>query len=187
MARRTLSFYPISFNLTPQDTHPNTRKICLERALNHFLQSSLAIPTSVASKLTCLDISYLPEKSEITAVFATHEHVKNIFKHVKNLSPGEKISPCIPPVLYSRYKQLRHEAYNLRNGSIPHKTVIRYQGNSLALYAKPTQSQTWQQVVEPRVEPNPPSLGAEYTPVNSNKKNLDNPRPPAPNQPLGNC
>merc|ERR1712179_218708 len=71
-------------------------------------------------------------------------------------------SPCIPPVLHTRYKQLRSRAYHLRKGSNPHKTVIRYQGNTLALYARPSKSQTWQ-----LVEPSPYPLCAEYTPVNS--------------------
>ena len=155
IARRTLSFYPIFPDPSPPDSNPDTQvpqKLSLERAVLNFLQNYLAIPPSVACKLTSLDISYLSHKNEITAVFLTNDHVRTIFRHVKNLPPSCKVSLAIPPALSRRYKQLCAMAYHLRHGITRQKTVIRYHGTSLALFAKPAQadsSSSWQ-LITPR-------------------------------------
>ena len=152
-ARRTLSFYPIFPDFPPPDnSNPNTN----EKVLLNYLQNCLAIPPSVACKLTSLDISYLPDKNEITAAFLTYDHVKTIFRHVKNLPPSYKVSLSIPPALSRRYKQLCAMAYHLRNGITRHKTVIRYHGTSLALFARPAQpdlSSSWQQITPRPAQP----------------------------------
>ena len=156
IASRTISFRPIPCDITAMKT-PSTEQVpprlFIESAFLNFLKTSMKIPSHIISDITWLEISHKPENSEITVLFPTKQTVKTIFRHVKNLSPGEKVSSQIPPILASRYNYLKNKAYLLRNGETRHKTVIRYLGNSLELYVRPPNSNTWKLVQESDPDP----------------------------------
>ena len=166
IASRTLSFYPIPCDLTAiktSPTEPVPTKTIIEKAFLNFLQNSMVIPPKTLSEITWLDISHRPENCEITVLFTNQQTVKTIFRHVKNLPPGERVSINVPPALASRYKYLRSKAFLLRNGETRQKTVIKYHGASLALYARPCMSAAWTlvEVATPALEPVQPVNGAK--------------------------
>ena len=141
-AKRTLTFYPIT-QADLAKTKANlsedaTTAIILEIALRKFLEVNMSIPYPINQGLDISNIECLhqDEPEKITVRFSDIRHVKTIFRFVKNLAPGQKVSITIPPVLSAKYDELQTHAYHLRNGNIRHKTVIKYLGNSIALYAK---------------------------------------------------
>ena len=113
-----------------------------------FLEVNMSIPHPITQELDICNISCLhqdvPEK--ITVSFSNISHVKTIFRFVRNLAPGQKVSITIPSVLSAKHDDLQTQAYHLRNGNIRHKTVIKYLGNSIALYARSPNSSNWQLV-----------------------------------------
>ena len=106
----------------------------------------MSIPQPVTHSLNILDISHQQDLASLTVVFSEMKHVKSIFRYVRNLSPGKKVSLTIPPMLTERYSSLLTQAYYSRNGNVRHKTVIKFLDNSLALYAKPCNASSWQLV-----------------------------------------
>ena len=130
-------------------------KALLTRTLHDFLQTQMYIPPPISSQVVVCNISHHQdmESSKLIVELSNSDHVKTIFKYVRNLALYQQVSPFIPPVLGEKYSALRSQAYHIRNGRIRHKTVIKYCGLSLALYARPTNSNTWQLVPETIVEP----------------------------------
>ena len=112
--------------------------------------TNMAMPLPIISQIVPCNILYQHgfNSGQLTVEFPSLKHVQTIFKYVKNLSPGQKVSPLIPPVLSAKYDDLQARAYHIRNGKIRHKTVIKYHGTTLALYAKPSNSGCWQLVPE---------------------------------------
>ena len=152
-AKHTLVFQPVSHDAlsrmkTVSGNAPN--QVLLTMALHEFLKTEMGMPLPIIHQIGPCKILYQPEinPGQVTVEFSTLKHVKTIFKFVKNLSPGKKVSPLIPPVLSAKYDDLQSQAYHVRNGKIRHKTVIKYHGNTLVLYAKPTNSGSWQLVPE---------------------------------------
>ena len=156
-AKRTLSFKPIPSDFSSLRNHPTepvSQQTLLERVLSHYLTTKLAIPSQIINRMTPpTRIIHNPMNHEITVTFYSLENVKTVFSHVKNLPSNCRISLFIPPALSDLHNHLRARAYHLRNGETQHKTVIRYQGNSLALYAKPAlpANSAWQ--IVPSVSP----------------------------------
>ena len=144
-AKYTLTFYTFSqgyfYRMKPNLTENYDSKAILKIALH----TNMAIPPPVISRM---EISNIWQNEEIlcdgiTVEFSSKDPVKTIFKYVKNLSPGLKVSPHIPPLLCDKYDQLQAQAYQFRNGEIRHKTVIKYRGNDLVLHVKAPGSINW--------------------------------------------
>ena len=93
------------------------------------------------------DIWFSDEKDDAVSVkFSNISSVNTIFKYVRNLSHGQKVSINVPPVLSDRYKHLESQAYHIRNGEVRQSTVIKYSGNDLVLLAKMPDSKIWKTV-----------------------------------------
>ena len=127
-----------------------SNEVLLNRAFHEFLKTNMAMPLPIISQITPCSILYQHRinSGQVSVEFPTLKHVKTVFKYVKNLSPGQKVSPLIPPVLSAKYDELQARAYHIRNGKIRHKTVIKYNGTTLAHYAEPSNSDSWQPVPE---------------------------------------
>ena len=125
-----------------------TMEELLKRALHDFLDSNMNIPSTTISRMSISNIWHKEELDfdQISVEFSSISSVNTIFKYVKNLSPDQKVSISIPPVLQSRYDDLFDQAYHLRNGPVRHKTVIKFLGDNLALYTKKSTSRNWQLV-----------------------------------------
>ena len=143
--------FPSELNSTPSE-HPS-KSTPLERAFLCFLKTNMAIPSYIISKISWQNITHSPGRSEVSVLFPSLRIVKTIFQHVKNLPAGDKVSPFIPQILESQYKTLKNKAYLLRHSDNPQKTVIRYQGSSLNLYARAPSSSTWHFVQTTNPEP----------------------------------
>ena len=101
------------------------------------------------------NIWYSDEKDDaVSVMFSNVSSVKTIFKYVRNLSPGQKVSINVPPVLSDRYKHLQSQSYHIRNGTIRQSTVIKYSGNDLVLLAKMPDSHIWK-IVPPADQSSP--------------------------------
>ena len=154
-AKRTLSFYPVIPDLPNHSSSDNGPcHTMLYSALHSFLRTNMAMPSSAIPNLQDCDISPHPNSDKITVTFPTSVEVKTIFRYVRNLSPGQKVSLHIPPNLVSSYSDLQNRAYKLRHDEIPKKTVIRYWGDSLALFARQPGDIRWVHVHScPSVKP----------------------------------
>ena len=140
VAKRTLVFYPV--------THPVEGATCatsFPSALRLFLKDNLAIPEPTISKM-CQPVSYEQEADRMTVVFSAYNDVKTIYRFVRNLPTGVRVSNYIHPCLDRLHKYLQNKAYHLRKLETPHKTVIKYVGKSLGLFAKPPGCNRWNQV-----------------------------------------
>ena len=132
--------------------HSETEEVSTEelllRAFHDFLDTKMNIPGSTISRMVISNIRHKEEIDfdMILVEFSTMSPVNTIFKYVRNLAPGQKVSIFIPPVLLSRHDDLVNLAYPLRNGPVRHKTVVKYLGNSLALYARKDNARNWQLV-----------------------------------------
>ena len=91
-------------------------------------------------------VSHHHEGSTMSVVFSKLDDVKTIYRFVRNLPTGVRVSNYIPPCLANKNKFLKNRAYHLRNGETPHRTVIGYQGNTLELFAKKVGAAEWQKV-----------------------------------------
>ena len=124
--------------------------------LHSFLINSMVISPTTVSKMVISknwqhEVTYL---NMISVEFSNMRSVSTIFKHVKNLLPGQKVSIFIPPVLDARYEELKTQSFHLRNGRMRNQTVIKYSGNNLALYTRLANITDWQLVT-----PAPPHIG----------------------------
>ena len=162
IAKRTLTFYPVTLELsklTSPDKETHDTMLC--SALHFFLSNNRAMPSPDIPSTQGCDISPHPDSDRIRVTFPTVEEVKTIFRYVRNLSPGQKVSLHVPPSLANSYSDLKNRAYNLRHGETPKKTVIRYCGDSLALFAKQPGESKWVHVITG-------PTGSELEPVQKN-------------------
>ena len=156
-AKRTLRFYPIS--ISPEES---STEILLHKAFCNFLYKELAMASSEITEITRgITLNYDHETSKLTAEFSSYRSSKLIFKYVKNLTPGLKISPLIPPSLAELHCRLKSQAYYLRHCETPCKTVIKYHHDNLALFVKPNNSTIWKPAPyptcsQPQLEDNTP-------------------------------
>ena len=122
----------------------------LSRSLHNFLHYQLLITASEIPELVSDTlIQHDPKSCKLTVKFPSLKQVKSIFRFVNNLPKGQKVSLFIPQVLSELHSQLRAQAYQLRHGDVCHKTVIKYHGHTLALYARSLSSSTWVPVYPP--------------------------------------
>jgi hypothetical protein len=112
---------------------------------------NMNIPTSIISRMQIKNISHNPEIDfqTVTVEFTNLHPVNTIFKYVKNLAPEQKVSIYIPDILAPKNENLKNHSYQLRNGPIKYKTVIKYVGNDIALYARKTGDRPWNLVTSP--------------------------------------
>jgi hypothetical protein len=128
-AKRTLIFSPIPhadlIRIKGNMNDKATPEVALEEAFREFIAVNVDIPTHVNLKMATSSILYQQEidPHKISVEFSDIESVKTIFRYVKNLSPGQKVSNFIPTVLNDKHKCLQSQAYQIRNGNIRHKTL----------------------------------------------------------------
>jgi hypothetical protein len=158
-AKCTLNFSPITNDdlerMKNNEAEDVSVQELLKRAFIEFLDVNMSIPTSTISRMKIINISHGQEIDfqTITVEFSNMCPVNTIFKHVKNLAVEQKVSIFIPDVLAPSHEELKHQAYQLRNdSSTKHKTVIKYLGNSLALYAKKPSDRRWLLVKTPPMD-----------------------------------
>ena len=168
-AKKTLTFYPVSIN-TPQ-TIPAGASIAsdtLTTAFRTFAEENMIIPDPVIQSLVIAKIWY--QLDRLTVEFTDIKQVKTVFKYVKNLPHGFQVSPFIPGVLSELYSQLQDQAYHIRNGAIHHKTVIKYVGNTLALFVRPVNTSIWKPAPKQPIPASPRIV--DSTPKNSQSSTM---------------
>jgi hypothetical protein len=171
-AKCTLTFYPITHDdlgrMKLCSTENASTYVLLERALREFLDIKMSIPPSAISKMNISQIWQKEEADTLTVKFSSMDPVNTIFRYVKNLPPGEKVSISIPPVLQEKHRALQTQAFHLRNGKIRHKTVIKYMGNKLVLHVKRSDSRRWYPA--PQLDPSQDSslFSSRLSPISKN-------------------
>jgi hypothetical protein len=154
-ARCTLNFSPITnddlIRMKINETEVVSIEELLKRALKEYLDVNMSIPTSTISRMEIRNILHHQEIDfqTVTVEFSNMCPVNTIFKYVKNLSPEQKVSIFIPDVLSYKHENLKSQSYQLRNGPVKYKTVIKYVGNDVALYAKKPCDRSWTLVTDP--------------------------------------
>jgi hypothetical protein len=148
--------------------------------LHDFLDANMNIPHPTIAKMEIKSITHAQEIDfkTVTVEFANMCPVNTIFRYVKNLAPEQQVFISIPTPLEPRYNVLHNHAYQLRNGQPMYRTVIKFIGNDLALYAKKLSEKNWQIVT---TQPNPtPLVSQEKSP----KRPKDEENDPPDNDPL---
>ena len=154
-ARCTLNFSPITnddlIRMKNNETEVVSIEELLKRALKEYLDVNMSIPTSTISRMEIRNILHHQEIDfqTVTVEFSNMCPVNTIFKYVKNLAPEQKVSIFIPDVLNYIHENLKSQSYQLRNGPAKYKTVIKYVGNDVALYAKKPCDRSWTLVTDP--------------------------------------
>ena len=162
-ARRTLVFSPITNDdlerLKLNQAEKVSTEDLLKRAIQEYLEVYMNIPTSIIARMEIKKISHNEEIefSEARVEFSNMCPVNTVFKYVRNLPSGHKVSIFVPPILEGKYSDLLYGSYYLRNGSPKHKCVIKYLGNDLVLSAKTLDNNSrWSLVTDPTQHAKPP-------------------------------
>ena len=148
-ARLKLHFSPItSEDLERLKSNPSENisvDDLIKRALYEYFDVNMNIPAAVIRKLEIkqVDHGHDIDFDTVTASFSSISSVNTIFKYVKNLEPEQRVSIAVPPVLEPKYEEFKSWSFHLRNVEPKHKTVIKYMGNDLALYAKRVGGRSW--------------------------------------------
>ena len=160
-AKCTLDFTPITSEDLDRVKNSENEKISTEalltRAFKEFLDVKLCIPLSTISKIAIKNISHSEEVDfqTVTVEFPNICPVNTVFKYVRNLTPEQKVNIHIPAVLEPKHDELRNWSFHLRTAEPKHKTVIKYLGHDLAMYAKRLDRSNWFLVTSPPgVSPN---------------------------------
>ena len=76
------------------------------------------IPTSTTSRMDIKQISHNQEIDfqEVSVEFFNICPVNTIFRYVKNLTPGQKVSHVIPEVLRPKHDELTNFSFHMHNG-----------------------------------------------------------------------
>ena len=117
-AKRTLEFSPITREdlerMKNNETEDVTIELLLERAFHDFLDTFMNIPTSTISRMKIKSIYHSQEVEfqKVTVEFDNICPVNTIFKYVKNLAPGQKVSIFIPEVLSARNDELQNLSFS---------------------------------------------------------------------------
>ena len=154
-AKCSLTFAPITIDDLIRMKSSESENVCVEellkRALNEFLDVNMNIPTSTISRMNIKNIYHSQEIEfqTVTVEFMNICPVNTIFKYVKNLAPEQKVSINIPEILEPKHDELKNWSYHLRNSEPRHKTVIKFLGNDIALYAKKIGSRNWSLITSP--------------------------------------
>ena len=108
------------------------------------------IPTSTLEKMKIERVfkpATLEETDRIYVQFESEMSVKIVNRYRRNLAAGLRIFPWFPPALFSRFKALDDESYQLRKvRKPPHQTDIRYEEDDIALFKRLDKSHRWQKV-----------------------------------------
>ena len=148
-ARHKLHFSPItSEDLERLKSNPSeniTAEDLIKRALYDYFDENMNIPAAVIRKIEIKQVEHGHDINfdTVTASFSSISSVNTIFKYVKNLEPQQRVSIAVPPVLEPKYDEFKSWSFHLRNVEPKHKTVIKYMGNDLVLYAKRVGSHSW--------------------------------------------
>ena len=123
----------------------------LNRALHEYLEVNMGIPTSTIARMDIKQITHGQEIDFETATveFVSMSAVNTVFKYVKNLAPEQQVSIVVPTALVAKHEELKSWSFHLRNTEPKHKTVIKYIGNDLVMYAKKVGGQNWFLVNKP--------------------------------------
>ena len=181
-AKCTLNFSPVSNDdlnrLKTNENESVTTEELLTRAIHEFLEVNMNIPTQTISRMMIKTISHYQEIDfqRVTVEFTNICPVNTIFKYVKNLSPEQKVSLYIPPVLEPRHEELKNYSYHLRNSEPRHKTVIKFLGYDLALYSKKPSQRNWLHVTNPSLYPVRPSEHQKRNREESDTEHDDEPK-----------
>ena len=108
----------------------------------------------------------------VTVEFSSMCSVTTVFKYVKNLAAEQKVSIVIPQALEQKNEDLREWSFLMRTEEPKHKTVIKYIGNNLVMYAKKVSGGSWFLVNHPPQIPHPSKDGPQKRPRNEESTNF---------------
>jgi hypothetical protein len=112
-----------------------------------FLTFEMKVPKSFTDKLVLKRV-FPPAKpppsgwSTLYAEFPDTASADLIHQYVRNLLPGKNVSIYVPHSLHPRYSAIGDLSHEYRNGTIKHKTKIRYGASDFVLMVKPKNSNT---------------------------------------------
>ena len=154
-AKLRLHFSPISGDdLDRHKCNPSenvTADELIRRALHEYLEVNMNIPVAIIKKIEIKEVAHGVEIDfdTVTVQFSSISSVNTIFKYVKNLAPDQKVSIAVPTVLETKYEEFKSWSFHMRNVEPKHKTVIKYMGNDLVMYAKRIDDPRWFLVHQP--------------------------------------
>ena len=140
-----------------------TTEELLKRGLHEFLDVYMSIPSSTVSRMEIKNISHGQhiDFETVTVEFSSMCSVTTVFKYVKNLAAEQKVSIVIPQALEQKNEDLREWSFLMRTEEPKHKTVIKYIGNNLVMYAKKVSGGSWFLVNHPPQIPHPSKDGPQ--------------------------
>ena len=106
-----------------------------------FLNCEMKIPRTTTDQIVIMKVSP-PERQPIgwTTLYAEFQDssiTDLINQYVRNLQPGKNLSIYVPDSLIPRYHAVRDIAHGYRNGSVKHKTKIKYGASDFVLLVRP--------------------------------------------------
>ena len=194
-AKRVLGFSPITSDdiayLKAQHFIEDDSK-AMEYSIIEFLNLEMKVPVSVTNNLHIVKV--FPPASQpngwnmLFAEFSISSEIDLINQYVRNLLPGKNMSIFVPNSLMPRYHADRNLDFSYRNGSVKHKTKIKYGVSDFVLLIKPRdQNVPWSYA---SMESLPPLQLSAFTPSTSTSPppgrtriNSKRGRPESPNAP----
>ena len=194
-AKRVLGFSPITCDdiayLKTQHSFEDDSK-AMEFSIIEFLNFEMKVPESVTNNLHIVKV--FPPATQPTgwntlfAEFSSSSETDLINQYVRNLLPGKNMSIFVPNSLLPRYYAVRNLDFSYRNGSVKHKTKIKYGASDFVLLVKPRDRNVpWSYAP---LESLPPLQLSAFTPSSSSspppgrtRLNSKRARPESPNAP----
>ena len=139
-ARKVIGFSPI----TREDLDYLKDKLsitddikAMKYSIFEFLEFEMKAPKSITDGMDIATVFFSSDQSNcLFAEFLDADTSDIIFSYVLNLRPGTNIDIYVPPTLRPRNKAVGRIAFDYRNGTVKHKTKIRYGPSDFILSIK---------------------------------------------------
>ena len=147
-ARRIVGFSPISMDDINclKEQNPSLNDVtAMTEAIIEFLKCEMKVPKATIDKVEIKRVFPPAKHSEngwttLYAEFADISTAETITQFVGNLLPGRHVSIYVPHSLYHRFTAINAIAHKYRNGSVKHKTKVKYGHSDFVLLVKPKDS-----------------------------------------------
>jgi hypothetical protein len=143
-AKKILGFSPITIddiNYLKEHHSIADNDYVMNLSIQEFLHYEMKIPSSITSKLAIKRV-FPPAKQHTgwTTLYAEFQDTATtdlIQGYVTNLLPGKTVSIYVPHSLQPRFRAVNNIAHGLRNGTVKHKTKVKYGASDFVLLVKP--------------------------------------------------
>ena len=147
-AKRVIGFSPIKIediNYLKEQHSIDDDTTAMTISIIEFLTFEMKVPKSFTDKLVLKRV-FPPAKpppsgwSTLYAEFPDSTSADLVHQYVRNLLPGKTMSIYVPHSLHPRYSAICDIAHEYRNGTLKHKTKIKYGSSDFVLIVKPKNS-----------------------------------------------